>query len=112
MSLNIRELPEWLNLISISGKGRTSGASSTATGSRGVSWCALISHFRVVTVLPISSVTYDLHTTIRKRDSVLSPDHITIAGCLVRVLVGGLGVAHGVVEVEGHSRFMDMLWTN
>lgn len=110
MSFYLRKPQERLSsLIPISGEGAWSTTRSTTAGSSGVRGSALIGDFRIVTVLPVSSVTDDLHTTIGQSDTVLATDHVTVAGSLMRVLVGGLGVVHSVVEVEGHAWLMDVL---
>lgn len=91
-------------LISISWMGSSTATSANwwARVGRG----ALVRHLRVVTVLPVRSVTHHLDTTIGQSDTVFATDHVSIASRLVRVFVGSLGVAHGVVEVERHSRFV------
>lgn len=96
------------SLISISRMGGSSWGAE-ATGSAGVGGGALIGHFRIVTVLPVGRVSHNLHSAIGHRRPVLATDHIPIAAGLVRVIVGGLGVVHRVLEVEGHSRLVMMV---
>lgn len=82
---------------------------STAAGWRRVCGCALVSYFRVVTILPVSSVSHNLNATIRQSHTILSTDNISIAGRLMRMLIGGLRVIHCVVKVKGHSWLMVMV---
>lgn len=102
-------------LIPISGmRGRCSTAISSlllvaALRGRRVGGGALVRHLRVVTVLPVGGVADDLDTAVGQGHTVLATHNVSVAGCLVRVLVGGLGVIHGVVEVEGHAWLVDVL---
>lgn len=96
------------SLIPISGMG-TGSLSATANWRGGVGGGSLVGHFRVVAVLPVSSVTDDLHATIGHGNAVLATDNVSIAGSLVRVIDSGLSIVHRVVELERHARLVNVV---
>lgn len=99
-------------LISISRMSTWVASLSTATAANWRGWVggsSFVGHLRVVTVLPVSSVTHELDTAVGQSHAVLSTDNVSIADSLMRVIDGGLGVIHGIVEFKRHSWFVDML---
>lgn len=68
-----------------------------------------VAYLRIVSILPIGSVSNDLCSSIGQLNTVFATRHITITNCFVRMLVRRSWIADCIVEGKWHSRFMMML---
>lgn len=66
-------------------------------------------YLRIVSILPVGSVSNDLCSSIGQLNTVFATRHITIANGFVWVLVRRSRITDGIVEGKWHSRFMMML---
>lgn len=63
-------------------------------------------YLSVETVLPVGCVLHYLQATVGKLYPVLSASDVPVRNCVVAVVISVILLFHRVVEVEGHSGFV------
>ena len=84
------------------------GPATTASWSGGEARRALVRDLGREAVLPVGRVAHYLRAPVRQLDSVLAARHVAVADGVVRVVVAVRVLLHRIVEVERHSRHVNV----
>lgn len=66
-------------------------------------------YHRIVTILPIGGILDDLRSAVGQLNAIFTARYIAIADRIVIVIVGRLCIVDGILKVERHAGFVDML---
>lgn len=63
----------------------------------------------IITIFPISRVSYNLRSSIGQCDSIFTACHIAIANCFMSIIIGRCHIIYRIWKIEWHTGFMVML---